>query len=260
LIHVAAVGDVQVGRDVAGFQGVDPARLAENADVLLLAGDLTQHGTSDEGALIAAELEALPVPVVAVLGNHDYHHDQEQEIRQHLEGAGVHVLEGEGVVLDIAGCRLGIAGIKGFGGGFIGACGSEFGEPEMKHFMRHTRTCADRLKRALEALDCDVKVALTHYAPVPGTLSGERTDLHPFLGSHLLGEAIDTTGCAVAFHGHAHVGTERARTPAGIPVRNVARPVIQLAYKTYALSTTGDHRKPDSPTAGEPREVTTTAS
>lgn len=242
MIRLAAVGDVHVGLDVAAFQNVDPNRLAERADVLLLAGDLTQHGTSDEGALIAGELEALPLPIVAVLGNHDYHYNEHDKIRSQLERAGVHVLEGEGVVFNVDGCRLGIAGAKGFGGGFMGACGSEFGEPEMKDFMRHARACADRLKGALQALDCDVKVALTHYAPVPGTLSGERAELHPFLGSHLLGGAIDTTGCAAAFHGHAHSGTERSLTPAGIPVRNVARPVIKLAYKVYTLTSVANEQ------------------
>jgi Icc-related predicted phosphoesterase len=126
----------------------------------------------------------------------------------------------------------------------------------MKNFIGHTRACADRLKRALDALECDVKVALTHYAPVPGTLSGERVDIHPFLGSHLLGEAIDTTGCVAAFHGHAHSGTERALTPGGVAVRNVARPVIKLAYKTYSLTANEVVHERDAARGLEPQQAT----
>lgn len=235
MIRVAAVGDVHVGADARAFPDVSAEYLAASAEVLLLAGDLTQHGSLDEARLLAEELSAMRLPVVAVLGNHDYHQGQQQQIRSALEAVGVVVLEGEGVVLSLSGLRLGIAGVKGFGGGFLGACGSEFGEDEMKAFMRHSRLTAERLEVALKQLDCDLRIALTHYSPVPGTLDGERAEIYPFLGSYLLGEAIDNSGCAAAFHGHAHAGSERALTPGGVPVRNVARPVIELAYKTYTL-------------------------
>lgn len=235
MIRVAAVGDVHVGADVRAFADVSTEHLAASADVLLLAGDLTQHGSLDEATLLAQELSGVPLPVVAVLGNHDYHQGRQHQIRGALEAVGVSVLEGEGVVLTISGVRLGIAGVKGFGGGFLGACGSEFGEDEMKAFMQHSRLTAERLEAALNQLDCEVRVALTHYSPVPGTLTGERQEIYPFLGSYLLGEAIDKCACAAAFHGHAHAGSERSLTPGGVPVRNVARPVIKLAYKTYTI-------------------------
>ena len=153
-----------------------------------------------------------------------------------LEAVGVIVLEGEGTIVAVDGVRVGIAGTKGFGGGFAGACGSEFGEEEMKTFMRYARVRAEQLTLALAWLNCDVRIALTHYSPVKGTLAGERLEIYPFLGSYLLGEAVDKTGCVVAFHGHAHAGSERAVTAAGVPVRNVARPVIKHAYKVYTLS------------------------
>src|SRR5690606_12313838 len=142
----------------------------EHADVLLIAGDLTQHGSREEGRLLAEEVADVGVPTVAVLGNHDYHLDAQDGIRADLERVGVTVLEGESVVLELGGVRVGIAGVKGFGGGFAGACGSEFGELEMKAFIRHTKDTARQLMHCLKALQCDVRVALTHYAPTKDTL------------------------------------------------------------------------------------------
>jgi Icc-related predicted phosphoesterase len=147
------------------------------------------------------------------------------------------MLEGDATVVEGEGCRLGIAGVKGFGGGFAGACASAFGEPEMKAFVEHTQQVADQLEAALESLDgldTDVKVALLHYSPVADTLRGERLEIYPFLGSYLLAEAIDRGGADVAFHGHAHRGCERGLTAGGVRVRNVAQPVIQHAYNVYA--------------------------
>jgi Icc-related predicted phosphoesterase len=235
MIRVAAVGDVHAGRDVRGFEGLNCEELERSADVLLIAGDLTQHGYREEAAVLARELRRVRVPVVAVLGNHDYHQGEEALIRAELEEVGVRVLEGDGLVIDVPGGRLGIAGVKGFGGGFLGACASEFGEQEMKVFVRHCRHRSESLKAALSALDCDAKLALTHYSPTADTLAGERAEIFPFLGSYMLGEAIDTTGCMAAFHGHAHAGTEHGSTSAGVPVFNVARPVIRLTYKIYVF-------------------------
>jgi Icc-related predicted phosphoesterase len=236
-VRIAAVGDIHVG---LGFQGtVRPAfeRLGDEADVLLIAGDLTAHGTSEEGRILAEELHGLTVPVVTVLGNHDYHRGEEAMIRAALERAGVTVLEGEHIALDVRGIRVGIAGVKGFGGGFQGACGSEFGEEEMKAFIRHSRCKARALCEQLGALaDADVRVALTHYSPTRGTLEGERLEIYPFLGSYLLGEAIDAAGCHLAFHGHAHKGIRHGVTPGGIPVQNVAQAVIHKPYVVVPFS------------------------
>ncbi|MGH9104692.1 MAG: metallophosphoesterase family protein [Acidimicrobiales bacterium] len=233
MIRVAAVGDLHVGQDCVDC--VDLAGAGEDADVLLLAGDLTRVGDPAEAALLAEELSAVRIPVVAVLGNHDHHSDKVAELRGTLAGAGATVLEGDSTVLDLQGATVGIAGTKGFGGGFPGACGSEFGEPEMKDFMAHSRMLAERLQAELSSLDTDIRVALLHYAPIEGTLEGERREIYPFLGSYLLGEAIDCAGADLALHGHAHRGTEKGATPAGVPVRNVARPVIQRRYNVYML-------------------------
>ncbi|HVL80362.1 MAG TPA: metallophosphoesterase family protein, partial [Actinomycetota bacterium] len=118
---------------------------------------------------------------------------------------------------------------------FAGACATDFGEPEIKAFVRHTRDIANRLERRLRALRTDVRVALLHFSPVPDTLAGERLEIYPFLGSYLLAEAVDRAGCDLVLHGHAHVGTERGVTPGGVHVRNVSQPVIRAAYRVYEL-------------------------
>jgi Icc-related predicted phosphoesterase len=235
VIRIAAVGDVHMDTDVVGRYRPALERLPEHAEVLLLAGDLTRHGNEAEARCVAQEFGNLEVPVVAVLGNHDYHCDQAPLVTKVLEDAGITVLEGTSTVLTCGGRRLGIAGAKGFGGGFAGKCASAFGEPEMKAFIRTTTEVADRLAVALQELECDVRVALTHYAPVPDTLAGEPPEIYPFLGSYLLGQAIDSAPTALAVHGHAHAGTERGTTPGGVRVRNVAHPVIKQAYNVYHL-------------------------
>jgi Icc-related predicted phosphoesterase len=232
---VAAIGDVHMAGDARGTLHEAFARLPDVADVLLLAGDLTRRGTEEELEVLLDELGGVPVPQVAVLGNHDFESDRSDALVKLLEGAGVRVLEGTAAVVHVDGETLGIAGTKGFGGGFAGACGSDFGEPEMKAFVRHTRALADALGRALRELDTDARIALTHYAPVKDTLSGERPEIAPFLGSYLLGEAIDGAGADLAVHGHAHNGVEKGVTPGGVPVRNVALPVIKTAYALYCL-------------------------
>ncbi len=235
MIRVAAVGDVHVGTDSTGTLRPHLTTLPEEADVLLVAGDLTRCGDPREAAAAAAELGGLGVPVYAVLGNHDHHAGRVEDVRAALEGAGVHVLEGEGAVVAVDGARLGVAGTKGFGGGFAGACGSDFGEEEMKAFVRHTKAVAARLEATLASLEADVRVALMHYAPVKATLLGERLEIYPFLGSYLLGEAVDRAGADLVLHGHAHRGREKGVTPGGIHVRNVAQPVLRRAYAVYEL-------------------------
>ena len=239
MIRIAAAGDVHFGEDSAGTLQPYLPEVADCADLLVLAGDLTRCGSADEAAVLAKELGGLPLPVFAVLGNHDYHDGQQREMTEVLEEHGVRVLEGAGEVVSVGGQRVGVAGIKGFGGGFAGACGTEFGEPEMKSFIRHTKDTAARLEGALGSLDADVKVCVMHYSPVEETLRGERLEIYPFLGSYLLAEAVDRAGADIVFHGHAHAGSEKGVTPGGIRVRNVAQPVIGKAFKAYCLGDDG---------------------
>jgi Icc-related predicted phosphoesterase len=236
MIRVAAVGDVHLGPDIAGRHRAGLHDLPDRADVLLLAGDLTRHGTADEAEIVAAEYRDLGVPVVAVLGNHDYHSDEQDKVAGVLVHAGITVLEGESTVIECSGGTLGIAGAKGFGLGFAGRSGSDFGEPEMKAFARHGRASAQALAQALDSLPpTDVVVAMTHFAPIDGTLVGEPLEIWAFLGNYLLAEAIDAAGCDLAVHGHAHAGIEKGVTEGGVQVRNVAQPVIGSAYALYDL-------------------------
>ncbi|MFD8636468.1 metallophosphoesterase [Streptomyces sp. NPDC059533] len=239
MIRVAAVGDIHLGPGSAGMLRPAFDTLADRADLLLLAGDLTRHGTPEEARVVAREVSGLPLPVVAVLGNHDYQSDQQDLVAAELAEEGVRVLEGEGVAFDIGGTRVGVAGTKGFCGGFAGRSGSEFGEPEMKAFIRYTRRCAEGLGRALRELRAEgsvLRIALTHFSPVPDTLAGEPLEIYPFLGSYLLAEAVDEAGADLAVHGHAHRGTEHGTTAGGVRVRNVAMPVIDRAFALYRLS------------------------
>jgi Icc-related predicted phosphoesterase len=235
MIRVAAVGDLHVGHDSADVWCERFARVGDDADVLLLAGDLTQSGLEAEASLLASVLRPIAIPRIAVLGNHDHHAGNPAAVRRIVEAAGVEVLEGTATVIEAGGMRLGVAGTKGFGGGFLGACGSDFGEAEMKAFIRHTRSLADRLGEALAGLATDHRIALLHYSPVADTLQGERLEIYPFLGSYLLAEAVDRAGADLAIHGHAHAGVERGVTAGGVRVRNVALPVIMHTYQVYCF-------------------------
>ena len=236
MIRVAAVADIHLGLDSAGRYRQHLEHLTERADLFVLAGDLTKRGTPKEADVLADELRDLGVPVFAVLGNHDHESDAGDLLVDRLGDAGVQVLEGDAATCEVGGVTVGIAGAKGFGGGFPGACGSEFGEPEMKAFMRHSAVAAGRLETALRKVeDTDVRIAVMHYSPVEETLDGERREIYPFLGCYLLAEAVDRVGADLALHGHAHAGARAGATPGGVPVRNVAQPVIRTAYRLFCL-------------------------
>ncbi len=239
------MGDIHFGVDSSGMLRPHLVDIEEKADVLLIAGDLTRCGSAEEGAVLAAELEGIDVPTVTVLGNHDYEVEQESRIIEQLQGAGVQVLDNSNHIVDVAGIRLGITGVKGFGGGFAGASGSDFGEPEMKAFIRHTKGVAARLQELLAQLDTDLRVALLHYSPIEETLRGERLEIYPFLGSYLLAEAVDIAGADLVLHGHAHNGVEKGITPGGVTVRNVAQSVIKHAYNVYLIDETNKTQAED---------------
>ncbi|MEU2232523.1 metallophosphoesterase [Streptomyces vietnamensis] len=248
VVRVAAVGDIHLSADCRGLLRPSFETLPLCADLLLLAGDLTRHGTVPEAEVVAGEVRDLGVPVVAVLGNHDYHSEREADVTRVLTDAGITVLEGDGVILPVAGGKVGVAGAKGFCGGFAGRSAGEFGEREMKDFVRSARRGAEGLHRALAEISadgCGVRIALTHFAPVPDTLAGEPVEIYPFLGSYLLAEAIDGAGADLAVHGHAHLGTEHGMTVGGVRVRNVAQPVIGRAFALYHLPLADPAPAPD---------------
>jgi Icc-related predicted phosphoesterase len=235
MIRIAAVGDVHFDRKSHDRLAQHFDGMAEKADFFLLAGDLTQTGHPEEMKVLADDLKRCPIPIVAVLGNHDYHVDQVDAVIKILNDVGVTVLEGNSIILNVNNQKVGIAGGKGFGGGFVGACGSDFGEYEMKTFMRHSKNHARILENAIKELDTDYRIALMHYSPTAQTLAGEKKEIYPFLGSYYLAEAVDYGKADICFHGHAHAGIERGETPGGVPVRNVAQPVIRHAFNIYTL-------------------------
>ncbi|WP_280492164.1 metallophosphoesterase family protein [Nocardia asiatica] len=235
-IRVAAVGDLHMRAAVAGRFRPDFLRLAADADVLLLAGDLTDGGAEAEADLLCAELEGLPAPVVAVLGNHDHDRRSGYRIAARLTALGVHVLDGTAITLEINGIRLGIAGVMGGSGGFPGHPGSpDEGSAEHRARMRRGPLDALRLRQALDLIDCENRIALTHFAPVLDTLAGEPPKIYPGLGCHELAGAVDAGGALLAVHGHAHGGTEFGRTQGGVPVRNVSYPVLGRTYAVYEV-------------------------
>lgn len=241
-VRIAAVGDVHFAPDARGTLRPHWERLPECADALLLAGDLTRHGDPEEARALADEVAGLEVPMVAVLGNHDYHCDRQDEVTRIMRGVGVTVLEGDSCVLENGGSSIGIVGAKGFGGGFAGAAWGDFGEPETKAFIRLGERLASALAGELKRAQGDHRIALLHYSPVRDTLQGEVAELYPFLGSYRLAEAIDEVGVQLTIHGHAHYGTEKGTTPGGVPVRNVAQPVIKKAFSLFDLDSDASPR------------------
>jgi Icc-related predicted phosphoesterase len=225
-LRIAAVGDFHCGGaheppDLAATF----AQIAEECDVLLLAGDMTTHGEPEQVERFLRYIEGVSIPMLAVLGNHDLETNQSDAVCQLLASAGVRVLDGEAVEIE----GVGFAGAKGFGGGFGRHALSTFGEPETKAFVDAALQEVLKLERALAELRTETKVVLLHYSPVDGTMGDEPPQIWPFLGSSRLAGPIDTFGAAVAFHGHAHIGAPEARTPGGVPVFNVAIPVLQKA-------------------------------
>ncbi|HEY8642575.1 MAG TPA: metallophosphoesterase [Candidatus Dormibacteraeota bacterium] len=238
-MRIAAIGDVHYGVEEPGSLHAHLDELAREAEALLIAGDLTRHGDPAEARELAADLAQLEMPKFAVLGNHDYHSDQSEEIVRLLTDAGVQVLEGEAAVVAVNGARFGVAGAKGYGGGFPGGMVTAFGEPETKAFARHGIEAAERLSAALEELresGPEHRVALLHYAPIEATLVGEHEQVWPFLGNYLLAEAVDRSGADLVLHGHAHRGSPSGSTPRGVPVRNVAQPVVNVPYVLIELN------------------------
>jgi Icc-related predicted phosphoesterase len=221
-MRVAAIADLHCSRTSAGEFRELFAAARESADVLALCGDLTDYGLPEEAALLLREMEAGDgLPVVAVLGNHDFEAGKEAEIRTLLSDAGVIVLDGDSC--EIAG--VGFAGVKGFGGGFgRGALGA-WGEPAIKAFVQEAVNEAIKLETALARLRTERRVVLMHYSPIVATVEGEPREIFPYLGSSRLEEPLSRYPVDVVFHGHAHRGQTEGRTLAGVPVFNVSLPL-----------------------------------
>ena len=224
--RIAAVADVHVREGDKGKWVDFFKEVSTKADILVIAGDLTDTGDEMEAEVLATELKACNIPVVAVLGNHDYEKGRHKLIRQILLKEGVHLLDGEAIILG----DVGFAGIKGFGGGFDRHMLSFFGEGAMKAFVQEAVDEALHLDRALARLDAEQrdikKIAILHYSPVRETIVGEPEAIYPFLGCSRLAEPLNRHKVVAAFHGHAHIGTLEGATSDGIKVYNVAKPIL----------------------------------
>jgi Icc-related predicted phosphoesterase len=226
-LNLAAIGDLHITKKSVGVWQPIFAQVNDRADVLLLAGDLTDYGTPEEAHILVNELaRTVKIPMLAVLGNHDYESGKQAEVTAILSEAGVVVLDGEAHEIG----EVGFVGVKGFCGGFGRRTLEPWGEPMIKDFVREAVNESMKLESALARLRTRQRVALLHYAPVETTVAGEPPEIFPFLGSSRLEEPLNRYQVTAAFHGHAHRGAPEGRTREGIPVYNVAAPLLRRTY------------------------------
>jgi Icc-related predicted phosphoesterase len=226
-VRLAAVGDLHVKKTSQGQLAPLLAPVNDRADVLLLCGDLTDYGLPEETRILVKELTSVVrIPMVAVLGNHDYESGQEQEVCKLLCDAGVKVLDGEAA--EIAG--IGFAGVKGFLGGFGRGTLGAWGERGVKAFVQEAVNEAMKLESALARLRTPQRVAVLHYSPIRETVEGEPPEIFPYLGTSRLEGPLNRYPVNVVFHGHAHHGSLEGRTTLGTPVFNVALPLLMRAF------------------------------
>lgn len=224
LHRIAAVGDIHCREETRGVLRPLLAGVERDADVLVLCGDLTDRGTPAEAEILAHELSAVRVPMVGVLGNHDFETGHGEEVRRILVQAGVHLLDGDTFLLDD---ELGFAGTKGFAGGFGDHVLQAWGEESTKAFVMTAMDESLKLESALAKLQTPKRVAVLHYAPMRGTVVGEPPEIFPFLGTSRLQVPINRFHAAAVFHGHAHRGTAFDRTDRDVPVYNCAFPLLR---------------------------------
>jgi Icc-related predicted phosphoesterase len=226
IVRVAALGDLHCSKTSQGaFQPLF-ARIGEAAELLLLAGDLTDYGLPEEARILAREMATLRIPVVAVLGNHDFESGKQDEVRQLLVDSGVVILDGDAVEIN----GVGIAGVKGFGGGFGQRALGPWGETIIKQFVHAAVDEALKLEAALARLRTNHLIALLHYAPVQDTAEGEPLEIYPFIGSSRLEEPINRYPVSFVVHGHAHRGQLEGSTKSGVPVYNGSLPLLARSF------------------------------
>ena len=246
-IRVAAAGDVHCDERVRRRVEAAFAQAAREADLILLAGDLTTHGEPEEAAVLADACRGLDVPVVAVLGNHDFHVGRDREVAALLRDAGITLLERDWTVCEVNGSRVGVVGTKGFVGGFPGANIPDFGEPSLRALYTETTREVDAIDRGLDAVaDCALRIVLLHYAPTMTTLVGEPEGIWALLGSNRLATPIAGHRAELVLHGHAHEGTF-AGSIGAVPVYNVALPVTGRDFWLFELEPDASRSRAESP-------------
>jgi uncharacterized protein len=242
-IRVAAAGDVHCDERERARVEEAFARIEREADLVLLAGDLTTHGEPDEAAVLADACRGLAVPVVAVLGNHDLHSGRHDEVVAALREAGVTLLEQGWTVCEVNGTSVGVVGTKGFVGGFPGSSIPDFGEPSLRALYAETTAEVDAIDRGLDAVrGCPLRIVLLHYAPTMTTLEGEPEGIWALLGSNRLAAPIARHRADLVLHGHAHEGTFEGAIGA-VPVYNVAVQVTGRDFWVFELAPAADGRE-----------------
>jgi uncharacterized protein len=235
MVTIAAAGDVHAGGPADERFAAVFADAARETDLILLAGDLTLHGEPAEAEALIEAVRDLETPVFAVLGNHDWHENRCDDLVRVLDEAGIRVLDKESAQVNVDGASVGIAGVKGFVGGFPDSSLPDFGEPSLRRVYAETTAEVEGLGRALEDIaDCDVRIALMHYAPTGATIEGEPPGIFAFLGSDRLAVPIAQHRPDLVLHGHAHRGTFSGQI-GDVPVHNVAQPVIEKDYEVFEL-------------------------
>jgi uncharacterized protein len=241
-VRIAAAGDIHCHEGNREETAAAFATLGERADLVLLAGDLSTHGETEQADVLADAVRDLDLPIYAVLGNHDWHVNRRDELVAALEEGDIDVLERDHRLLEICGAEVGIAGTKGFGGGFDGAHIPDFGEPIMRAVYAESMREAAALDVGLRAVAlCPFRIVLLHYSPVTGTLEGERSDIWPFLGTDRLAAPLREHRPDLVLHGHAHAGTF-AGSIGDVPVYNVSVPVLGEDFWVFEM--TGAARAP----------------
>lgn len=241
VIRIAAAGDIHASEASRDRIAHAFAQVEGEADVILLAGDLTTTGEPDQARVLADACHALSIPVFSVLGNHDFHAGRVDDVRAVLEEAGVHVLDRSWKTCAIAGLELGIVGAKGFVGGFPGSALPDFGEPLMRRAYAETTLEAEAIGKGLqEIVHCDLRIVLLHYAPVQATIEGEPAGIHMMLGSDRLATPIAEYGADLVLHGHAHAGSFEGSI-GQIPVYNVAVHVTGRDFWIFDLEGARGH-------------------
>jgi Icc-related predicted phosphoesterase len=221
-MRIAALADLHFSPQSYDRLREPLSRVRDEADVLVIAGDLTNYGKPEEMESLLNALVRLRVPTVAVLGNHDYESGKHEELMKMMATEGIKILDGSSYERD----GVGFAGTKGFLGGFGRGVLTAFGEPEVKAFVQASIDEAMKLERALSLLRAEKRVVIVHYSPIADTVKGEPPEIFPYLGSARLAEVADRHGCKLILHGHAHHGVLEGRTTGGIPVYNVALPIL----------------------------------
>lgn len=237
--RIAAVGDLHCRESQRAEIAAAFAQVADEVDVILLAGDLTTHGLPEQAVILADACRPLDTPVLTVLGNHDWHSNRRDDVVDVLLAAGIVVLDRDHAILDVAGIELGVVGLKGFVGGFDGHRIPDFGEPLLRAVYDDMSADVDALDEGLRAIAaCPLRIVLLHYAPVEATLEGEPREIWSFLGSDRLAAPIAEHRPHVVLHGHAHAGTFEGAI-ADVPVYNVSAPVIGRDFCVFELSGAG---------------------